>query len=200
MTITSIDPSTGETLARLEPTSATQLDAAIEEAFVAYVRWRSVPAPARAALVRALGERVRAEADRLAELVTREVGKIPTEARGEVQEVIDICEFAAGLGRTLPGSLFPSERPDHRLFEQWHPLGPIAVITAFNFPMAVWAWNAALAVVCGDAVVWKPSPLAPLCALELHRIAREVADAHGVPGLFQLVLGGRELGQALADD
>ena len=175
--------------------------AAIADAGEAFRTWREVPAPVRGQLVRRIGELARARKDELAAVITTEVGKIPSEARGEVQEWIDICEFAVGLSRQLHGLSIASERPGHRLIETWHPLGPIGVITAFNFPMAVWAWNAMVGLVCGDPVVWKPSEKALRCALAAQEIADEaICELHLPPGLANLVCGGADMGEALARD
>ena len=175
---------------------------AAERAQAAFLAWRTVPAPRRGELVRLLGEELRAAKQPLARLVTLEAGKIASEGLGEVQEMIDICDYAVGLSRQLYGLTIASERPDHRMIEQWHPLGPVAVITAFNFPVAVWAWNAALALVCGDPVIWKPSEKTPLTAEAVMAVARRALDRFGdaPQGLLQLVQGGREIGAALADD
>ena len=167
-------PITGEELARVARTDAAAADAAIARAVVAFESWREVPAPARGELVRLLGEELRREKDALGALVTLEVGKIAQEGLGEVQEMIDICDFAVGLSRQLYGLTIASERPGHRMMETWHPLGPTVVITAFNFPVAVWAWNAMVAAVCGDSMLWKPSHDAPLTAVAVTRIAHEV--------------------------
>ncbi|HVF84156.1 MAG TPA: aldehyde dehydrogenase family protein [Sphingomicrobium sp.] len=168
----------------------------------AYLQWRTVPAPRRGELVRLLGEELRAHKEPLARLVTLEAGKILAEGLGEVQEMIDICDFAVGLSRQLYGLTIASERPDHRMMEQWHPLGPVLVISAFNFPVAVWAWNAALALVCGDPVVWKPSEKTPLTAAAVMALAERALKRFGdaPPGLLQVAQGGRELGEALVDD
>jgi aldehyde dehydrogenase (NAD+) len=168
----------------------------------AFVKWRTIPAPRRGELVRLLGEELRAAKEPLARLVTLESGKILAESLGEVQEMIDICDFAVGLSRQLYGLTIASERPNHRMMEQWHPLGPVLVISAFNFPVAVWAWNAALALVCGNPVIWKPSEKAPLCAEAVMALVRRALDRFGdaPDGLIQLVHGGREVGQALVDD
>ncbi len=174
---------------------------AVSAAAEAFKAWRMVPAPRRGELVRRIAEQFRRHRDDLAALVTWEVGKIPQEARGEVQEMIDMCDFAVGLSRQLYGLSIASERPQHRLAEQWHPLGPIGVITAFNFPVAVWAWNAMLALVCGDPVVWKPSEKAPLCAMACHTIVQNAMEAMpDVPReVVALIVGlGPEVGQALA--
>ena len=168
----------------------------------AFRQWRTVPAPRRGELVRLLGEELRAAKEPLARLVTIECGKIVQEGLGEVQEMIDICDFALGLSRQLYGLTIASERPDHRMMEQWHPLGPVAVITAFNFPVAVWAWNAALALVCGDSVIWKPSEKVPLCAEAVMALARRALERFGdaPEGLLQCVQGDRNVGEALVDD
>jgi aldehyde dehydrogenase (NAD+) len=168
----------------------------------AFLKWRTVPAPRRGDLVRLLGEELRAAKEPLARLVTLECGKIVQEGLGEVQEMIDICDFAVGISRQLYGLTIASERPNHRMIEQWHPLGPVGVITAFNFPVAVWAWNAALALVCGDPVVWKPSEKVPLCAEAVMAIARRALKRFGdaPDALLQCVQGGREVGEALVAD
>ncbi|HEX5237600.1 MAG TPA: aldehyde dehydrogenase family protein [Sphingomicrobium sp.] len=177
-------------------------DLACARATEAFVKWRSVPAPRRGELVRLLGERLREAKPVLAKMITLETGKIMAESLGEVQEMIDICDFAVGLSRQLYGLTIASERPEHRMMEQWHPLGPVLVISAFNFPVAVWAWNAALALVCGDPVIWKPSEKAPLSAemvMQLVRGAiRKFDDAPD--GLVQLVQGERSVGDALVRD
>jgi aldehyde dehydrogenase (NAD+) len=194
-------PITGEVLFTVTPSSAEQADAAIAAAAEAFTTWRSTPAPVRGALVARLGELLTEHKTDLATLVTVEVGKITSEALGEVQEMIDICQFAVGLSRQLYGKTIASERPGHRLLETWHPLGVVGVITAFNFPVAVWAWNTAVALVCGDTVVWKPSELTPLTALACQAlITRAAADVGAPPAVSGLVLGDRELGERLVDD
>ncbi|MEU1985340.1 aldehyde dehydrogenase family protein [Nocardia sp. NPDC019395] len=194
-------PITGEVLIGLRPDTPAEIDTAIAEAAGAFVSWRTVPAPQRAAVIRELGILLRRHQDELAELVTLEVGKIPAEARGEVQEMIDICEFAVGLSRQLYGKTMASERPGHRLMETWHPLGVTGVISAFNFPVAVWSWNTAVALVCGDTVVWKPSDRTPLTALACHTLLRRAARAAGADQrVHQLVLGAGAAGARLADD
>ena len=162
-------PITGEEVGRVARNSEADTDAAVARAVTAFEAWRDVPAPRRGELVRLLGEELRREKESLGALVTLEVGKISQEGLGEVQEMIDICDFAVGLSRQLYGRSIASERPGHRLTETWHPLGPVAVISAFNFPVAVWSWNAALALVCGDPVVWKPSERTPLTAIATPR-------------------------------
>jgi aldehyde dehydrogenase (NAD+) len=176
--------------------------AAATRAAQAFLEWRTVPAPRRGELVRLLGDELRAAKEPLARLVTLESGKILQEGLGEVQEMIDICDFAVGLSRQVYGLTIASERPNHRMMEQWHPLGPVLVISAFNFPVAVWAWNAALALVCGDPVIWKPSEKTPLCAEAVMALVRRALDRFGgaPEGLLQLVQGGREVGEGLVDD
>jgi aldehyde dehydrogenase (NAD+) len=176
--------------------------AACERALAAFEQWRALPAPQRGEFVRILGEWLREAKPVLAKLITLECGKILQESLGEVQEMIDICDFAVGLSRQLHGLTIASERPNHRMMEQWHPLGPVLVISAFNFPVAVWAWNAALALVCGNPVIWKPSERAPLCAEMVMALVRRAADRFGgVPeGLVQLVQGEPDVGEALVDD
>jgi aldehyde dehydrogenase (NAD+) len=171
-------------------------------ACAAFKGWRDVPAPRRGELVRLLGEVLREEKARLGELVTLETGKILSEGLGEVQEMIDICDFAVGLSRQLYGCTMATERPAHRMMETWHPLGPVGIITAFNFPVAVWSWNAALSLVCGDPVIWKPSEKTPLTALAVSALLdRAALRFGGVPeGLSQVLIGGREVGAALVDD
>ncbi|MGZ4526986.1 MAG: aldehyde dehydrogenase family protein, partial [Mycobacterium sp.] len=194
-------PITGEVLFTVAHTTAERADRAIAEAAQAFATWRGTPAPVRGALVARLGELLTAHKDDLATLVTLEVGKITAEAAGEVQEMIDVCQFAVGLSRQLYGRTIASERPGHRLAETWHPLGVVGVITAFNFPVAVWAWNAAVALVCGDTVVWKPSELTPLTALACQAlIDRAAADVGAPPAVSGLILGERELGEWLVDD
>jgi L-aminoadipate-semialdehyde dehydrogenase len=177
-------------------------DVACERAAAAFQRWRKVPAPQRGELVRILGEWLREAKPVLAKMITLESGKIIQESLGEVQEMIDICDFAVGLSRQLYGLTIASERPDHRMMEQWHPLGPVLIISAFNFPVAVWAWNAALALVCGNPVIWKPSEKTPLCAEMVMAIVRRACERYGgVPeGLLQLVQGERDIGETLVDD
>ena len=196
----SFDPSTGQPLASVIPADAAATDAVVRAAQDAFLRFRELPAPKRGDLVRDLGAALREDKEPLGELIALEAGKIRAEGYGEVQEMIDICDFAVGLSRQLYGLTMASERPGHRMFEQWHPLGPIAVITAFNFPMAVWSWNAAIAAVCGDPVVWKPSEHTPLCSLAVQIIANRVQDDHGLSGVFGLLVGGGSVGAALAAD
>jgi aldehyde dehydrogenase (NAD+) len=197
--LASFSPIDGQEIGRVEIGDPA---AACGRASQSFLAWRSVPAPRRGELVRLLGEELRAAKEDLARLVTLEAGKIVQEGLGEVQEMIDICDFAVGLSRQLYGLTIASERPDHRMMEQWHPLGPVLVISAFNFPVAVWAWNAALALVCGDPVIWKPSEKTPLCAAAVMAIADRALDRFGdAPlGLIQCVQGGRDIGEALVRD
>ena len=194
-------PITGDVLFTVAETSPQQADAAITDAAQAFTSWRTTPAPVRGALVARLGELLVEHKADVATLVTIEAGKITSEALGEVQEMIDICQFAVGLSRQLYGKTIASERPGHRLMETWHPLGVVGVITAFNFPVAVWAWNTAIALVCGDTVVWKPSELTPLTALACQALIERAADDVGAPReISRLIQGGREVGERLVDD
>ncbi|BBY87690.1 L-piperidine-6-carboxylate dehydrogenase [Mycolicibacterium tokaiense] len=199
--VQSSTPVTGDVLFTIAEGAGVDVETAIAAAADAFTSWRTTPAPVRGALVARLGELLTEHKDDLATLVTIEAGKITSEARGEVQEMIDVCQFAVGLSRQLYGKTIASERPGHRLMETWHPLGVVGVITAFNFPVAVWAWNSAIALVCGDTVVWKPSELTPLTAIAcqalLERAAREVGAP---PAVSQLVIGGRDVGEQLVDD
>lgn len=194
-------PIDGAEIARLDAHSNADVEAMIAAGKDAFAGWRMVPAPRRGELARLLGEQLRVEKQNLGRLVTLESGKILQEGLGEVQEMIDICDFAVGLSRQLHGLTIASERPGHVMRETWHPLGVCGVITAFNFPVAVWCWNAALALVCGDPVIWKPSEKTPLCALAVHKIcARALARFGDAPeGLLQLVIGAGEAGAALAE-
>lgn len=191
-------PVNGARVASVRRDTAADVETAVARAGEAFRTWRTVPAPVRGALVRRLGELLREHKADLATLVSIEVGKITSEAAGEVQEMIDICEFAVGLSRQLYGRTISSERPGHRLMETWHPLGVVGVISAFNFPVAVWSWNTALALVCGDPVIWKPSELAPLSALASAALLDRAIRETGAPeGLSQVVLGGADVGEAL---
>ena len=194
-------PVTGDVLFAVPETTSDATDAAIAAAARAFAAWRVTPAPVRGALVARLGELLVEHAAELGTLVTIEAGKITSEALGEVQEMIDVCQFAVGLSRQLYGRTIASERPGHRLMETWHPLGVVGVVTAFNFPVAVWAWNTAVALVCGDTVVWKPSELTPLTALACQALVERAAADVGAPAdVARLVLGGREIGEQLVDD
>jgi len=193
-------PIDGREIGRVRSDTPQEIAAKIDAAAAAFHDWRDVPAPRRGELIRLFGEELRANKESLGRLVTRETGKILQEGLGEVQEMIDICEFAVGLSRQLYGLTIASERPGHRMMETWHPLGPVGFITAFNFPVAVWAWNAALAIVCGDPVLWKPSEKTPLTALATQRLfERAVAKFGAAPiALSQVLQGGREVGEQLA--
>ncbi|TSJ61559.1 aldehyde dehydrogenase family protein [Starkeya sp. 3C] len=195
-------PITGEVVAHAAEASARDVAHAVDRSIAAFEAWRTVPAPRRGELVRLLGEELRAHKAELGRLVTLEAGKIVSEGLGEVQEMIDICDFAVGLSRQLYGLTIASERPGHRMMESWHPVGPVGIITAFNFPVAVWSWNAALALVCGDSVLWKPSEKTPLTALAVQALFERAAVAFGgaPEGLSQLLVGGAEVGAALTDD
>lgn len=194
-------PVDGAEIARLPEHSEADADAAIERASNAFLNWRTVPGPRRGELVRLFGEELRAHKAELGRLVSIEAGKILQEGLGEVQEMIDICDFAVGLSRQLYGLTIASERPGHRMAETWHPLGLVGVISAFNFPVAVWSWNAALAFVCGDPVIWKPSEKTPVTALATMAIFRKAAERFGgVPdGLAEILIGGRAIGEKLVD-
>ncbi len=195
-------PIDGAEIGRLAEHSAADVSAAIGRAHAAFLAWREVPAPRRGELVRLFGEELRAHKAALGRLVTLEAGKIPQEGAGEVQEMIDICDFAVGLSRQLYGLTIATERPGHAMRETWHPLGVVGVISAFNFPVAVWSWNTALALVCGNAVVWKPSEKTPLTALASAALLRRAAARMGdVPeGLVEVVIGGAAVGEVLVDD
>ena len=200
LTVTS--PIDGAVLADLAETPVSDMPAIIARSRAAFKAWRTVPAPRRGELVRLLGEELRAAKDDLGRLVSYEAGKITSEGLGEVQEMIDICDFAVGLSRQLYGLTIASERPGHRMMETWHPMGPVGVITAFNFPVAVWSWNTALALVCGNPVIWKPSEKSPLTALACANIfARAVArfGKDAPEGLLQTIIGRADLGEALVD-
>jgi aldehyde dehydrogenase (NAD+) len=197
---TSRSPITGGVLHPVASTDAAGVDATVERAQGAFAIWRTTPAPARGALVKRFGELLSQHKADVATLISLEVGKITSEALGEVQEMIDVCDFAVGLSRQLYGRTMPSERPGHRLMETWHPLGVVGVISAFNFPAAVWSWNTAIALVCGDPVVWKPSELTPLTALAAASLLdRAIAEVGAPDHLSQVVLGGADIGEALVD-
>ena len=195
------NPATGETLGRFSVAGAPEYDQVLAASRSAFLRWRERPAPVRGTMIRSIADELRRHKEALATLVSLETGKIISEGMGEIQEMIDIADFAVGLSRQLYGVTMPSERPQHRMVEQWHPLGPIAVITAFNFPAAVWSWNAFIAAVCGDSVIWKPSPKAALTALVIQRLIEQVALQHDAAGVFSLLLSDRpELGERLSAD
>lgn len=194
-------PIDGREIGRLESHGASAVTDVVGRAQAAFEQWRTVPAPVRGQLVRQLGELLREHKEDLGALVSIEAGKIVSEGLGEVQEMIDICDLAVGLSRQLHGVTIATERPGHRMMEQWHPLGVVGVISAFNFPVAVWSWNTALALVCGDAVVWKPSEKTLLTALACQALLAEAARRVGAPAdVSQVLLGGREVGEALVDD
>ena len=197
-----VSPIDGSALASLCSHSTGEVEQALRGAREAFEAWRDVPAPRRGELIRLLGEELRADKEALGRLVSVESGKILSEGLGEVQEMIDICDFAVGLSRQLYGLTIASERPGHRMMETWHPLGVVGVISAFNFPVAVWSWNFALAIVCGNAVVWKPSEKTPLSALACQAIFERAARRFGAcpPALSQVLVGAREVGEALVDD
>src|SRR5690606_8390505 len=186
--IESVNPATGQVLGRVRAATAADYERLIVSARRVFEQWRSVPAPRRGEAVRLIADELRRCKDALGDLVSLETGKIKAEGDGEVQEMIDIADFAVGQSRMLYGLTMHSERPMHRMYEQWHPLGVVAVISAFNFPVAVWSWNAFLAAVCGDVTVWKPSPKAPLCAVAVQKLVNRVLEQHGLPGVFQLFI------------
>jgi aldehyde dehydrogenase (NAD+) len=199
--LVSTNPATGEALAAVMQATDADYDRVVEGAASMFATWRDRPAPKRGDLVRDLAAVLREFKEPLGDLVTLEMGKIRAEGHGEVQEMIDICDFAVGLSRQLYGLTLASERPGHRMMEQWHPLGPIGVISAFNFPVAVWSWNAAIAAVCGDPVVWKPADATPLCAVAVQHLANRVAADHDAAGVFNLVVGpGSAVGERLTAD
>ena len=196
-----IDPTTGSVLARVRTASASDAATAVRASHEVFQRWRLLPAPKRGEFVRRLGEAFRARKEDLAQLIAVENGKILSEARGEVQEVIDMCDLAVGISRQLYGRDIASERPEHRLIERWHPLGVVGIISAFNFPVAVPGWGWALSLVCGDTVVWKPSSLTPLISIAVQQIVDEVTGGSEAEGVFSLVVGsGSEVGEALVAD
>lgn len=199
--IVSYNPTTSEAIARVIQVGDQAYETILGKADENFKTWRMIPAPKRGEVIRDLGQALREVKEPLGELVTLEMGKIKVEGIGEVQEMIDICDFAVGLSRQLYGLTMHSERPGHRMYEQWHPLGPIAIITAFNFPVAVWAWNAAIAGVCGDTMVWKPSSEAILTSIAVQHIVNQVTADHQLDGVFNLLIGpGRTIGDKLIHD
>jgi len=198
----SVSPIDGQPIAAVNQVTSDEYQRIVAKAHEAFLNWRTVPAPVRGETIRQLGLALRAHKAELGALVSLEMGKIRAEGEGEVQEMIDICDFAVGLSRQLYGLTMHSERPGHRMYEQWHPLGVVGVISAFNFPVAVWAWNAALASVCGDSVLWKPSSQTPLTAIACTKIAERVCRENGVdPAIFSLVIGrGSTIGEQLIND
>jgi aldehyde dehydrogenase (NAD+) len=200
-TMVSLNPADGSELGRVRLASAEEYERAVEQSVEVFHRWRMFPAPKRGQIVREIGDELRLFKDDLGALVTLETGKILAEGKGEVQEMIDIADFATGLSRQLYGLTIASERPEHRMYEQWQPLGVVGVISAFNFPVAVWSWNALLAAVCGDCVLWKPSLKTPLTALAVQNICDRVLDRHGWRGVFQLIIGDdATIGKRLIED
>ncbi|MBM4128178.1 MAG: aldehyde dehydrogenase family protein [Nitrospira sp.] len=197
----SINPTTGEGIAAVAPCSREDYERIAKESVEAFATWRLVPAPKRGELVRLIGQALREKKDQLGTLVSLEVGKIKAEGDGEVQEMIDMADFAVGQARMLYGATMQSERPAHRMSEQWHPLGPIGVITAFNFPVAVWAWNAFIAAIAGDTVIWKPSPKATLCAVAVQQICNRVMQQQGYQGIFSLFIANQtDLAEHMVQD
>jgi aldehyde dehydrogenase (NAD+) len=197
----SINPATGEPLAKVKMAGPEDYEYVVARAGEAFLSWRMMPAPKRGEIVREIANELRAHKAALGALVTLEMGKILPEGLGEVQEMIDIADFAVGLSRQLYGLTMHSERPGHRMYEQWHPLGIVGVISAFNFPVAVWAWNAMIAAVCGDCVLWRPSSETPLTAVAVQKICNRVLDRHGLKGVFNLVIGpSRPIGETLVRD
>ena len=200
-TVDVINPTTGKSLATATLASLDDYDRVVANSVETFQLWRQLPAPKRGDYIRRLGNALRENIDALGGLVTLEMGKILPEGVGEVQEMVDICDFAVGLSRQLYGNTMTSERPDHRMYEHWHPLGPVGVISAFNFPVAVWSWNAAVAAVCGDTVVWKPSERTPLTAIAVTKIAQKVMAGSGFEGVFNLAVGdGKTVGNAMNHD
>ncbi|TVQ67816.1 MAG: aldehyde dehydrogenase family protein [Balneolaceae bacterium] len=199
--IVSYSPSNRSEIARVTPTTKEEYDLVVEASLSAFAEWRMTPAPQRGEIVRQIGLALRKYKEPLGRLVSLEMGKIYQEGLGEVQEMIDICDFAVGLSRQLYGLTMHSERPRHRMYEQWHPLGPVGVISAFNFPVAVYSWNAMIAAVCGDTVIWKGSEKTPLCGVAVQHIVAEVLKENQLPeGIFNLITGGREAGEWLTAD
>ncbi|MFV1858594.1 MAG: aldehyde dehydrogenase family protein [Anaerolineales bacterium] len=197
----SYNPTNNQPIASVIQASPDTYERVASAAAESFVTWQEVPAPKRGLVVRDLAELIREYKEPLGDLVSLEMGKIRAEGHGEVQEMIDICDFAVGLSRQLYGLTMHSERPAHRMYEQWHPLGPVGVITAFNFPAAVWSWNAAIAAVCGDPVIWKPSSYVPLTAVALQHMVNKVMADHGLTGIFNLVIGsGSDVGELLLND
>jgi aldehyde dehydrogenase (NAD+) len=199
--LTSYSPVTGEPIAKVIQADEKDYEAVVQAAQASFLEWRMLPAPKRGEIVRQIGEELRKYKRPLGQLVSWEMGKILSEGEGEVQEAIDIADFAVGLSRQLYGNTMHSERDRHRMYEQWHPLGIVGIITAFNFPVAVWAWNAMIAAVCGDTMIWKPSSKTPLCAIAMQNIADRVLKEHGYEGVMGLVVGrGSTVGERMVQD
>src|SRR5512133_3811696 len=199
--LVSHNPTTGEAIATVIQATGDSYEHVVAAAHEAYCTWREVPAPKRGEVVRDLGNALRDMKEPLGDLVSLEMGKIRVEGHGEVQEMIDICDMAVGQSRMLYGLSMHSERVHHHMFEQWHPLGVVGLVTSFNFPVAVWSWNSALAAICGDTVVWKPSSTTPLTAIAVQNIANQVMGDHGLSGVFTLAIGsGRDVGEKMLHD
>jgi aldehyde dehydrogenase (NAD+) len=198
--LVSRDPASGQVIGKILQASDTEYEEIVLRAREAFEEWRRVPAPKRGEWAKRLGEKLVQHKRALGRLVSLECGKILSEGEGEVQEMIDMADFAVGLSRQLYGLSMHSERPDHRMFEQWHPIGPVGVVTAFNFPVAVWAWNALVAGVCGNTIIWKPSEKTPLCAVAVQHLVNEVTEELGLPQISFLACGGLEIGEAMARD
>jgi aldehyde dehydrogenase (NAD+) len=197
----SISPATGDPIAKVRLAGPEDYETIVSRAVQAFHEWRMIPAPKRGEIVREMANELRAHKAELGALVALEMGKIRAEGEGEVQEMIDVADFAVGLSRQLYGLTMHSERPGHRMYEQWHPLGVVGVISAFNFPVAVWSWNAMIAAVCGDCVLWRPSSETPLCAIAVQKIVNRVFDRHGLKGIFNLVIGPSDpIGELLVND
>lgn len=198
--IDSVNPATGDLLGRVRSATVADYERILVSSRRVFDQWKLLPAPRRGEAIRLVSEELRKHKSALGSLVTLEVGKIKAEGDGEVQEMIDIGDFAVGQSRMLYGQTMHSERLFHRMYEQWHPLGIVGIISAFNFPVAVWSWNAFLAAVCGDVSIWKPSPKAPLCAIAVQKLVNRVLERHSFPGIFQLLMAGNELAEKLLDD
>jgi aldehyde dehydrogenase (NAD+) len=198
--LVSVNPATGEPIASVRTATLADYEQVVREAAAAFESWRMVPAPRRGEIVRQLGEELRAHKEPLGQLVSLEMGKILTEGLGEVQEMIDVCDFAVGLSRQLYGLSMHSERPYHRMYEQWHPLGIVGIVTSFNFPVAVWSWNAAIAAVCGDTMIWKPSHRTPLTAVAVQHLCHRVMERNGLSGVFNLLMSEHGVSERLVAD
>jgi aldehyde dehydrogenase (NAD+) len=199
--LVSFNPTTGEPIASVRQATAVDYEKVVVEAEKALVTWRMTPAPRRGEIVRQLADELRKHRENLGRLVSLEAGKILSEGLGEVQEMIDICDFSVGLSRQLYGLTMHSERPMHRMYEQWHPLGIVGIVSAFNFPVAVWSWNAAIAAVCGDTMIWKPSSKTPLTAVAVQNICNDVMKRNGLHGVFNVVIGrGKDVGERMLHD
>ena len=199
--IESINPATGDVIASVTSTSAGEYEKVISAARASFTEWRNIPAPLRGNAVRLIGNALRDHRDALGSLVTLETGKIKAEGIGEVQEMIDIADFAVGQSRMMYGNTMHSERPQHRMYEQWHPLGVVGTISAFNFPVAVWAWNAFLAAICGNVSVWKPSPKGVLCCIAVQKICNQALQVDGFPPIFlSFMEQGHELAERFVND